>query len=174
MSERLHETQNCQSTLRFYASLELKRAVPIAFFTIVTLALYFAAVRAPSSTSPLLPIVSTLFLWAGIWLEWRRGWPGIWHGPACELNPAGITFWPKKSRRQFLPWDDLDLVGHDMSDSSMIFTTKKPETYDRRYLLVLKRPPYTAQGLKSPDGEYLANVLHRYWDEETKTAVSSA
>lgn len=172
MRQQQLQAEDGQGTLRFYASIKLKDALTIVFFAMITFALSFAAVVKPSSTSFLLPLAAVTLLSGGVWLEWRRGWPQFWHGPACELNATGIVFWPRRKHRQFLPWDDLDSVGYDMSDNSMVFHTKRPQTYDRRYLLFLKRPPFVATGLQSPQGEYLANVLHHYWDEDTKIAVN--
>jgi hypothetical protein len=174
MDAQTPESEKRQGTLRFYASIELKRALPIAFFAIVTFALLYAAIQNSGESSLALLFASTVVLGGGVWLEWRRGWPRSWHGPACELSASGITFWPGRSRRQFLPWDDLDQVVLDMSDNSLIFHTKKHQIYDRSYLLFLKRPPYVAGGLKSSCGEYLENVLDRYWDGENGTALRPA
>lgn len=174
MTDQIEPTEPDTTPLQFYASIELKQFLPIVFFTLVSLALLFVALSNPSASSAFIFIVSTVFVLGGVWLEWRRGWPRAWHGPVCEFTPAGITFWPKHGRRQFLPWDDLESVGHDMSDNALIFHTKQPELYDRRYLLLLKRPPYVASGLTTPDGEYLLNLVDQYWDEETKTARYSS
>lgn len=174
MNEQTQNSETNQSTLRFYASIALKRAIPIVFFTILALALSFVAIQNPNSTTLFTFLVSVLFLWGGVWLEWRRGWPKALHGPVCELNAAGIIFWPNRSSRQFLPWNDLNNVIYDMSDDSIIFETKNPDIYDRRYLVFLKRPPYVANGVKSSDHEYLVNVLHRYWDEDKKTSLGPA
>ncbi|WAC24983.1 hypothetical protein [Blastomonas sp. SL216] len=174
MDTHKQEPEDGQDTLQFHASISVKRALSIALFSITTLLLSYGAIRAPNWNSVTLLLASSLLLWVSAWLEWRRGWPSQWHGPACELNATGITFWPKQSRQQFLPWDDLAAVRHDMSDQSVIFQTKEPLKYDRRYLLLLKRPPYVSSGLQSPQGEHLVNVLHRYWDEQKRTAITPA
>lgn len=174
MSDAAGTSKTDPHTHRVYASIKIKQLLPIVFFSVVTLALLLVATQDPSPTSFFTLLASALLLWGGVWLEWRRGWPKAWHGPVCELAPKGITFWPKHARRQFLPWDDLESVGYDMSDNALIFHTKQPALYDRRYLLLLKRPPFVASGLTTPDGEYLVNLVDQYWDEETKTARYSS
>ena len=97
---------------------------------------------------------------AGLWVVWRRSLP--WQGPALVATSEGVHIWPRRRSAVFMPWDDLQSVGVDPSDHSLIFHPKTPAKYERPYLIWLRRPPYVPQGVRTRDGEYFLNLFEDY------------
>lgn len=145
----------------FYAPLPKPGRVLLSVFFIPVAAMLGMAAFRDAQIGTILSFAAGLFLAvAGFWIVWRERLP--WQGPALVATTEGLHIWPRRRSAVFMPWSDLQSVGLDYSDHSLILHPKVREKYERPYLIWLRRPPYVSQEVRTRDGEYFLNVFEDY------------